>query len=210
MKVIKIAAILSVIVYLGGCSVSQVIDANNPDKPVGGYQVQVSNYDKIQDKKVNLKFKVADEGDLGKFDWDSVAQKATSYIIEKGVEVSDSGKPVTVVMNDFIAWDRSQFPARRSYGTGIAGGSVISLGGSIVQAVAASIVESEVTAHVRNNQEAKVECKSNCIPEASFTIHAEDYQTTVNLMHTQGFSNYVSITQMMVSRAIADMFEPSE
>jgi len=210
MKKIKIAFVLTAIAYLSGCSVNQVIDTKNPDKPVGGYQVKVSNYNKVKEKNVKIEFKVAKGAKLGEFDWESVKQNATSYIAEKGVKTSESGKPVTIIMDGFVGWDRSQFKARKSYGTGISGGAVLGLGGSILQGIAASIVESEVTESARNSQKAKMVCESNCIPEASFSIQAEGYQTNVNLKHTQGFTNYVSMTEKMVSRAIADMFEPAK
>lgn len=208
MKKIKITFILTAIAYLSGCSVNQVIDDKNPGKPVNGYQVEASNYNKIKEKNVKLEFKVAKGAKLGEFDWESVKLNAASYISEKGVKTSASGKPITIIMDGFIGWDRSQFKARKSYGTGISGGTVLGLGGSVLQGIAASIVEAEVTESVRDGQEAKKVCESNCIPEASFSIQSEGYQTNVNLKHTQGFSNYVSMTEKMVSRAIADMFEP--
>jgi hypothetical protein len=37
---------------------------------------------------------------------------------------------------------------------------------------------------------------------------SEGYESNVNLMHSQGFANYVSMTEKMVARGIADLFEP--
>jgi hypothetical protein len=204
----RVLFLFAVIGFLSGCSVSQVIDEKNPDERVGGYKVTVSDYSKIKADDVNLKFEVAQNAPVGEFDWKDVQSSAIDLIKEKGIKISDDGKPVTVVFDGFVGWDRSQFPARKSFGSGIAGGSVLAAGGSILQGVAASLIESQVTYEADKNKKAELVCDSDCVPEAGFSVLSEGYESNVNLMHSQGFANYVSMTEKMVARGIADLFEP--
>lgn len=196
---------------LSGCATGSVVKEGMP--VYGNTEVVVSTYDKIRADHVKLTFEVVKGDPQGHFDWQEVAEDVVDELNAKGIKVSDSGLPVTVKLQSFVATSGPYAPG----GVGVLGGGLLALGGSLAQAVAVSVAEKVVTDTVTEERNADIAeqnvqgpqlCDTaNCYPSVAFSIHAPDYEAEIELIGKAAISNPASYTEMITVIAIGDMFE---
>ena len=130
MKTIITTLALAGIITLSGCSTSPMIQEGSTDKYINGFIVKVDNYDKIPDKNVDIQFKVAETVELGAFKWNEIQEDVLTQLKSKGVSVSKEGRPVTVTLDQFIAWGSNHAKVKIARGY-IPTGALLGAGASI-------------------------------------------------------------------------------
>lgn len=212
MKFIKLVILLSS-VMLTACAGPFIKDENN-GKPVGAYVVNFTSSEKIYDKKINLNFKLAENANIGEFDWKDVQEDIVENLTSKGVVLSDDGRPVTVVLNGFKAWGSNYYKHRSGYANnGIASGISDALGVGIVGRAVSGVAEGAITADAQNEEREKLGRDSgdgtNFVPEVDFTIESDNgFKSNVNLIARGAFVNYLSTTEGVTVDAVSEFFEP--
>lgn len=177
--------------------------------------ILVSNYDRIKVDHVNLKLEVVNGDPQGLFDWDVVGKNVKDGLENKGIKVSDEGIPVTLRLNDFVSINRPR--PGSGVGTGISGGTVLGLGGSIAQGVTASLAESAITNSIQKEKSEEMIAKgpvlcdtSSCSTSTSFTILSAGYESNISITGSIGLSNPIWTAETYNAKAIVEMFEPAK
>lgn len=205
---------LGVTLLLNGCATGTVI--KKEDDRYYNYKVKASNYDKITAKNINLTFEIKPGAPTGEFNWKDVTEAVTEAIEAKGITISDSGTPVTIRLDYFLNLDPDG-AYYKGYDSGISGGSVLALGGSIAQGVTASLAENFLTEAAEKDKQKKEEtkgpklCKSSqCVPDVSYTIISNDYQSNVRIYSVLALNNPVSSGERITIQSIPEMFESAK
>lgn len=202
MRILIFFACLATLVSLTGCATSPMITPDGKTKTPNGYHVNVSNYEKIHDKNINLEFKVADGADIGEFYWKETQEDVIDRIQSKGIKLTPEGRTVTVYINGFTVWGSSHAQTKTSIAPQ-AGGIVGSLGGSIIQGVLANTAERQLDKKLNPGTE---DNGKNFVPEVSFSIVSDDYESTVGMKSDIAFVNYISMTKKLTAQAISEFF----
>ncbi len=203
MKKLITALSIVAVITLSGCSTSPIITKDNKTDIRNGYHVDVSNYEKIADKNINLAFKVADGADIGEFYWKETQEDVIDNLQSKGIKLTPEGRPVTVILNGFTAWGSSHAQTKL-YQAPQSGSMIVgSLGGSVAQAVLANTVERY--ADKKLNPKEKDDGKT-FVPEVVFSIVSDNYESTVGMKSDIAFSNYISMTKKLTAQAISEFF----
>lgn len=206
MKIIITILALAGVITLSGCSTSPMIQEGSTEEYINGYSVDISNYEKIPNKNVNIQFKVAEDSDIGEFRWEEVQEDVLSHLKDKGVNVTEDGRPVTVTLDHFIAWgsNHAEMKIARGY---LPTGSLLGVGLSIVQDIAIRAVDRKVAMDkaMEDSGDGK-----HFVADVQFSIDSGDYSTTLSMVSAEAIYSYLDASKKLTAQAISEFFTGTE
>ncbi|WP_127471998.1 hypothetical protein [Thiomicrorhabdus aquaedulcis] len=211
MKKIIASLTLAAVFTLTGCSISPMIQEDSKEWYPNGYSVKVSNFDRIPDKKINLQFKVAEGANIENFEWTETQAEVKTRLKENGVELTETGRPVTVIINDFTAFG-SNHAVVRDPKTIIPGGAVLMAGGSVAQDLVARAIDRKVAQDEANKVQPTNDIKSgdgkHFSPEVTFSIESpqDEYKTSVTMRSARAIYSYLASSKQVTVQAISEFF----
>lgn len=204
----KLAALFALVgtLALTGCGTTPIIQKYSGGEPINGHYVSVSNYDKLNGKDWNVAFQNAPEAQLSGFPVKEWQSAVLDKLRASGVNVTPSGKPVTITLNSFKA-EGSSYANHKNAQAPISGGIVNDVGGSPLLAFVANRVE---RADQRVRQAQPVDDGKNFVPIINFSIESAGYKTDVELESMYAMTSYHRIPIKLSAQAISEFFIPGK
>ena len=203
-KLLLIALPLFFAFSLQGCGLQKMVVKDASNKPINGFDIEISNYNKITDKKINLSFTLDENSDIGEFPWVETQNKIKQHLKNKGVILSSEGRPVTITLNSFSI-KGSNYAKSKPTNNNILASSVTSLGGTLLEAVAVGMAERKITKLTEDKTKGD---GRNFVPALKLTIQSNDYKTTLKMSFIGAISNYFAFSSKVSASAMSEFFVP--
>ena len=204
-KLLLIALPLFFAFSLQGCYyVQNMVVKEASNKPINGFDIEISNYNKITDKKINLSFTLDENSDIGEFPWVETQNKIKQHLKDKGVILSSEGRPVTVTLNSFSI-KGSNYAKYKPTNSNISAFAVTSLGGTLLEAVAVGMAERKITKLTKDKTKGD---GRNFVPDLKLTIKSNDYETILKMSSVVAMGNYFAHPSKISASAISEFFVP--
>lgn len=202
MKNLIVAASIASVLTLSGCGLKPMIVKEANQEPINGFDVSVTNIEKISAQKINLTFTKDKDGVNDGFPWHEVEQEVKEKLTSKGIVLSPDGRPVNVELKKFEALgsNHAQVKIARTSGMGAAIGQ---LGGSLAQVVLADQVDRKLAKDKAESQEGD---GKHFVADVAFTVKSNNYESEVQLTALQAIYSYVSNAKRITAHAISEFF----
>lgn len=206
MKKLFTALFVASTLTISGCGLSPMIVENPDGRLINGFDVNASNINKITDQHIHLIFQIDPNGEIESFPWKQVENEVKEKILAKGVQLSQTGRPVTITLKKFKAWGSEYATVKIARGN-LLSGTVLTAGGSAAQAFAANTIDQKIAKDKVHNSTGD---GKHFVPEIEFQIESENYSSNVNMMMEEAIYSYVSATQTVTTQAISEFFTPEK
>ncbi|GAB6071514.1 hypothetical protein JCM30760_26120 [Thiomicrorhabdus hydrogeniphila] len=206
MKKFITALSIASVLTLSGCGTSPMIVKEADNKIINGFDISITNLDKITDRKINLTFVKDKDGEIEDFPWDKVEEGVRNKLTEKGVILTPEGRSVTVELNKFRGLG-SQYATLRIARGYVPGGVVSSLGGSVAQDVAVRAVDRKIA---KDKVSGDTGDGKNFVADLAFTVKSTGYESKVGMSGVEALYGYVSNAKVFTIQAISEFFVPKK